>query len=185
MKGLPFNYWVTGTGTGGTYHGAGKYIKANSPQTKIIMVEPEGAALVQSGIPTPRNPDGTPAEGHKSWKPHPIQGWTPDFIPKVLEDGLPLNLHDEIVICPGAQGIQMAQELARKEGIFTGVSGGSTVWAAVEVAKKAPEGSVLVAMVPDTAERYLSTPLFADIQADMDAEEWEIARSTPTAILEG
>ena len=79
----------------------------------------------------------------------------------------------------------MAQELARKEGIFTGVSGGSTVWAAVEVAKKAPEGSVVVAMVPDTAERYLSTPLFADIQADMDAEEWEIARSTPTAILEG
>ena len=185
MKGLPFNYWVTGTGTGGTYHGAGKYIKEHSPDTKIILVEPEGAALVHSGIATPRNKDGTPKEGHPSWKPHPIQGWTPDFIPKVLEDGLPLKLHDEIAICPGAEGIKMAQSLARNEGIFTGVSGGSTLWAAVEVAKRAPAGSVLVAMLPDTGERYLSTPLFANIQADMDEEEWAIAKSTPTAILDG
>lgn len=185
MKGLAFTHWVTGTGTGGTYHGAGKYIKEKSPDTKIIMVEPKGAALVHSGIATPRNADGTPSEGHPTWTPHPIQGWTPDFIPKVLEDGLPLKLHDEIVICPGADGIKMAQELARKEGIFTGVSGGSTLWAAVEVAKKAPEGSVLVAMIPDTAERYLSTPLFAGIAADMDEEELAIAKSTPTAILEG
>jgi len=179
------DYWVTGTGTGGTFHGAGKYIKEHSPATKVIMVEPEGAALVQSGIATPRNADGTPSEGHPSWTPHPIQGWTPDFIPKVLEDSFALNLHDEIVICPGAQGILMAQELARKEGIFTGVSGGSTVWAAVQVAKKAPEGSVVVTMLPDAAERYLSTPLFADISADMDEEEWAIAKSTPTAIMQG
>lgn len=181
----PLDYWVTGTGTGGTYHGAGKYIKEHSPDTKIIMVEPQGAALVQSGVPTPRLDDGSPKEGHPEWNPHPIQGWTPDFIPKVLEDGLPLKLHDEIVICPGQQGIHMAQELARKEGIFTGISGGSTMWAAVQVAQKAPAGSVVVTMLPDTAERYLSTPLFADIAAEMDAEEWAIAQSTPTAVLSG
>ena len=94
------------------FHGSGKYIKANSPDTKIILAEPEGAALVTSGIATPRNPDGTPSEGHPSWKPHPIQGWTPDFIPKVLEDGLPLKLHDELIICPGAAGMEMSRKVA-------------------------------------------------------------------------
>ena len=102
-----------------------------------------------------------------------------------MEDGLPLKLHDDIVICPGAEGIKMAQKLACTQGIFTGVSGGSTLWAAVQVAEKAPDGSVIVAMLPDTGERYLSTPLFADISADMSEEEWAIAKSTPTAILEG
>jgi len=184
LKGQDFTHWVTGTGTGGTYHGAGKYIKEHSPHTKIIMVEPEGAALVASGISTPYNEDGTPSEDHPAWNPHPIQGWTPNFIPKVLEDGLPLDLHDEIVICPGSEGIKMAQALARNEGIFTGVSGGATVWGSVQVAKDAPEGSVIVTMIPDTAERYLSTPLFENISADMDEEEMAIAKSTPSAILD-
>ena len=106
---------------------------------------------------------------------HPIQGWTPDFIPLVLEQGLDQTLQDEMVEIPS---------LARNEGILTGISGGATMWAAVETAKKAPEGSVLVAMLPDTGERYLSTPLFASINADMDEEELEIARSTPNFILE-
>ena len=185
LKGVAplLTHWVTGTGTGGTYHGAGKYIKEHSPETKIIMAEPEGAALVASGVASPRNADGTPSEDHPAWNPHPIQGWTPNFIPKVLEDGLPLNLHDDIVICPGGAAMQMAQQLARCEGIFTGVSGGATAWAAVEVAKTAPEGSVIVTMIADTAERYLSTPLFESIAADMDEEEMAIAKSTPYAIL--
>lgn len=107
---------------------------------------------------------------------------TPDFIPLVLEKGL--GLQDEMVEIPDGAGVAMSQSLARNEGILTGISGGATMWAAVETAKKAPEGSVLVAMLPDTGERYLSTPLFASIAADMNEEELEIARSTPSFILE-
>lgn len=112
------------------------------------------------------------------------QGWTPDFIPLVLEKGLDLNLHDELINIPDGAGVSMAQSLAKNEGILTGISGGATMWAAVETAKHAPEGSVLVAMLPDTGERYLSTPLFASISAEMNEEELAIARSTPSWILE-
>lgn len=178
------DYWVTGYGTGGTFHGAGKYIKETSPDTKIILAEPGAAALVGSGIKTERNDDGSPAASHPAFAAHPIQGWTPDFIPLVLEGGLGLGLQDEMVEIPDGAAVATAQALARNEGILTGISGGATMWAAVEAAKKAPEGSVLVAMLPDTGERYLSTPLFADIAADMNEEELEIARSTPSFILE-
>jgi len=128
--------------------------------------------------------DGSPAGSHPAFAAHPIQGWTPDFIPLVLEKGLDQTLHDEIVEIPDGASVAMAQSLARNEGILTGISGGATMWAAIETAKKAPEGSVLVAMLPDTGERYLSTPLFASIDADMNEEELAIARSTPSHILE-
>ena len=107
---------------------------------------------------------------------------TPDFIPLVLEKGL--GLQDEMIEIPDGAGVAMAQSLAQNEGILTGISGGATMWAAVETAKNSPEGSVLVAMLPDTGERYLSTPLFASIAADMNEEELEIARSTPSFVLE-
>jgi len=173
------DYWVTGYGTGGTYHGAGKFLKANRPDLKIVLAEPEAAALIDSGIATERNPDGSPAASHPAFAAHPIQGWTPDFIPQVLEKGLDLKLHDEYIQIPSPASIATAKLLARNEGILTGISGGATMWAAIETAKKAPEGSVLLAMLPDTGERYLSTPLFADIAADMNEEELEIAMSTP------
>lgn len=115
---------------------------------------------------------------------HPIQGWTPDFVPLVLEKGMKLDLMEEYIQIPDGASVEMAQLLASKEGILTGISGGATVWAAVETAKKAPEGSVIVCMLPDTGERYLSTPLFASINADMNDEELKIARSTPSYILE-
>jgi len=184
LKGMNFDYWVTGYGTGGTFHGAGKYIKEHSPDTKIILAEPGAANLIGSGIATERNPDGSPSSSHPAFKPHPIQGWTPDFIPLVLEQGLGQSIHDELVDIPDGAAVQMSQALARNEGILTGISGGATMWAAVETAKKAPEGSVIVSMLPDTGERYLSTPLFASIEADMNEEELEIARSTPSFILE-
>lgn len=185
LKGISkLDYWVTGYGTGGTFHGAGKYIKEHSPDTKIVLAEPGAANLIGSGIKTERNADGSPATSHPAFGAHPIQGWTPDFIPLVLEKGLDQSLHDEIVEIPGGAGVETSKALARNEGILTGISGGATMWAAVEVAKKAPEGSVLVAMLPDTGERYLSTPLFADISAAMNDEELEIARSTPSWILE-
>lgn len=182
--GIKLDYWVTGYGTGGTFHGVGKYLKENSPDTKIILAEPGAASLVGSGVKTERNADGSPVGTHPAFAPHPIQGWTPDFIPLVLEKGLDQALQDEMVNIPDGAAVAMAQSLARNEGILTGISGGATMWAAVETAKKAPEGSVLVAMLPDTGERYLSTPLFASIEADMNESELEIARSTPSFILE-
>jgi cysteine synthase len=181
---MKFDYWVTGYGTGGTFHGAGKYIKENSPGTKIVLAEPGAANLIGSGISTERNADGSPASSHPAFKAHPIQGWTPDFIPLVLEKGLDQSIQDEMVEIPDGAAVETSMALARNEGILTGISGGATMWAAIETAKNAPEGSVIVAMLPDTGERYLSTPLFAGILAEMNDEELEIARSTPSWVLE-
>lgn len=182
--GQKLDYWVTGYGTGGTYHGAGKFIKDQSPDTKIVLAEPGAAALLDSGIKTERNDDGSPVGTHPAFSPHPIQGWTPDFIPLVLEKGMELDLMDEYFPIPDGAAVETSQALAKNEGILTGISGGATMYAAIETAKKAPEGSVIVAMLPDTGERYLSTPLFASIDADMNEEEMKIAKSTPSWILE-
>mmetsp|Transcript_1626 Transcript_1626/g.3354 ORF Transcript_1626/g.3354 Transcript_1626/m.3354 type:complete len:362 (+) Transcript_1626:52-1137(+) len=184
LKDMKLDYWVTGYGTGGTFHGAGQYIKENRPNAKVILAEPGAANLIGSGIKTERNADGSPAGSHPAFAAHPIQGWTPDFIPQVLEKGIEKSLYDEMIEIPDGVAVSTSQALARKEGILTGISGGATMWAAIETAKKAPEGSVIVAMLPDTGERYLSTPLFASIAADMNDEELEIARSTPSHILE-
>ena len=152
--------------------GAGKALKAAIPDVKIVLAEPEAAGLLASGVATERNPDGSPKASHPAFAAHPIQGWTPDFIPKVLEDALfPI---------PGDAAVNTAKALAAKEGLLTGISGGGTMYAALETAKKAPKGSVILAMLPDTGERYLSTPLFADIPADMNDEELSIAKSTPS-----
>ena len=117
---------------------------------------------------------------HPAFAAHPIQGWTPDFIPKVLEDAPMPTLMEELMPIPAAEAISTAKELAAKEGLLTGISGGGTMWAALQTAKKAPEGSVILAMLPDTGERYLSTPLFAAIDAEMNEAELEIAKSTPS-----
>jgi len=176
--GKTLTHWVTGYGTGGTYHGAGKAIKAALPDCEIVLAEPAAAGLLASGIPTERNADGSPVASHPAFAAHPIQGWTPDFIPKVLDDAPPLK--DALVPIPGDAAVACAKALAAKEGLLTGISGGGTMWAALETAKTAPKGSVILAMLPDTGERYLSTPLFADIPADMSDEELSIAKSTPS-----
>lgn len=178
------DYWVTGYGTGGTFHGAGKYLRQHSPQTKIVLAEPANANLVESGIKTSRQDDGSPSGSHPSFKPHIIQGWTPDFIPLVLEKGLELKLMDDYVAIPDDGALEIAQALARTQGILTGISGGATMYAALEVAKKAPEGSIIVCMIADTGERYQSTPLFGTISADMTDDELTIANSTPSHTLE-
>merc|ERR1712187_1064641 len=183
-NGLKLDYWVTGYGTGGTYTGAGEYIKSVSPNTKIILSEPNGAALISSGQPQQRKEVlgkyGAPAGAHPAWKPHPIQGWTPNFIPKVCEDGINKKIHDEIILVDGKDAMATSLNLARNEGIFCGVSGGATVWTALEVCKKAPQGSNVLAMIPDTAERYLSTPLFESISAEMDDAEKALFDTTDT-----
>ena len=144
------------------------------------MLEPEAAALVTSGVKTERKPTGAPNGSHPAFAAHPVQGWTPDFIPLVLENGLNMNLYDDLVKVEGSDAVKTAQALARNEGIFTGISGGATFAGALKVAEKAPKGSVILAMLPDTSERYMSTPLYESIAADMDEEELEIAKSTPS-----
>jgi len=185
FAGHRLDYWVTGYGTGGTFHAAGKVIKQARPDTKIILSEPTAAPLVTSGTPQPRKEVlgvyGAPASGHPSWTPHPIQGWTPNFIPKVCEDGLNLKLADEILLVDPKVAMETSLALAKNEGIFCGISGGATVATALDVCKKAPAGSSVLAMIPDTAERYLSTPLFAQIDAEMNEEEMGVAMSTPSA----
>jgi cysteine synthase A len=148
--GRRLDYWVTGYGTGGTLTGAGEMLKKARPDVKIIVTEPAGAALLSGG----------------EWKPHKIQGWTPDFIPAVLNR----EIYDSIVPVTDEEARDAARDLAQREGIFCGISSGGTFAAARKVAQEAPEGSVLLAMLPDTGERYLSTFLFEGIGEGSDDE---------------
>jgi cysteine synthase len=173
------DYWVTGYGTGGTLTGVGRVLRKESPRTRIVVCEPEPAQLMHSGQPQARNPDGTPAARHPAWSPHPMQGWTPDFIPKVAGEAVDEHLYDELLSVSGPEAIRCSQDLARKEGIFVGITAGATFAGALKVASSARPGATILAMLPDTGERYLSTPLFADIPVDMTDEERAIAVSSP------
>ena len=144
------DYFVSGWGTGGTLTGAGQMIKLARPEVQIIATEPESAALLSG----------------KPFAPHKIQGWTPDFIPAVLDR----SVADRIVLVSDTEAMETARALARNEGIFCGISCGGTFAAALKVAHEAPEGAVILAMLPDTGERYLSTALFADLPEGSDPE---------------
>ena len=152
-------------------------LEKERPDTKIVVAEPAEAPMLTSGTEQQRNPDGSPAAGHPAWNPHPIQGWSPDFIPKLTGDAIAAKYVDRIITIPAPEAMQWSKQLAQKEGIFVGVSAGGTFGAAMKVCADAPNGSTVLAMLPDTGERYLSTPLFADISADMTEEEQAIARS--------
>jgi cysteine synthase A len=173
------DYFVSGYGTGGTVTGVGRVLRRERPETKIILSEPTNAALVASGQAQERTADHSPAVSHSAFEPHPIQGWTPDFIPYVLQEAIDNKLYDELIPVAGADGIKWAKELAQKEGILTGISGGSTFAISMQLAEKAAPGSVILCMLPDTGERYLSTPLFDGIEEEMSDEEIAISRSTP------
>jgi cysteine synthase len=148
FAGKRLDYFVSGIGTGGTITGAGEMLKKARPDIKIVYTEPEGAPIVSQG----------------EWKPHKIQGWNPDFVPKVFNR----EVFDEVVLVSDIEARDAARELAQKEGIFCGISSGGTFAAAVKVAKKASPGAVLLAMLPDTGERYLSTILFEGISEASD-----------------
>jgi cysteine synthase A len=181
FKGEKLDYWVTGYGTGGTLKGVSRVFAREMPDTKIIVCEPEDAPLLASGVEQARNPDGSAAAAHPAFKPHPMQGWTPDFIPKLTADAVQMDVIDRIIAIPGAEAIRWSGELARKEGIFVGITAGATFAGALRVCAEAPRNATVLCMLPDTGERYLSTPLFADVPADMTPEELEISRSTPSA----
>jgi cysteine synthase len=181
FKGEKLDYWVTGYGTGGTLKGVSRVLAKEMPDTKIIVCEPEDASLLSSGIEQARKPDGSAASPHPAFKPHPMQGWTPDFIPKLTGDVVQMKVIDRILRISGAEGIRLSLELAQKEGIFVGITAGATFAGALQVAAEAPKGANILCMLPDTGERYLSTPLFGNVPADMTEEEQKISRSTPAA----
>jgi cysteine synthase A len=183
FAGDKLDYWVTGYGTGGTLKGVARVLRKESPKTRIVVCEPEEAPLLGSKIEQKRKADGTPAAPHPSFKPHPMQGWTPDFIPKLTSDAVDMKVIDRLLQIPGPEAIRCSKELAAKEGIFVGITSGGTFAAALRVAKEAEKGANILCMLPDTGERYLSTPLFADVPADMTEEELAISRSTPSAQL--
>jgi len=173
------DYWVTGFGTGGTLKGVSRVLKRESPETRIVVCEPDNSPVLGSGIPQERRADGTPADSHPLFRPHLMQGWSPDFIPRLTEDAVNGDLIDEIIGIAGDDALRLSRSLAREEGIFVGISGGATLAGALIVAEQAKAGANVLCMLPDTGERYLSTPLFEDIPADMTEEEQSISRSTP------
>ena len=181
FEGRQLDWFVTGAGTGGTLKGVSRVLKAQSPGTRIAVCEPDNSPVLGSGIAQARHGDGRPSESHPLSRPHVMQGWSPDFIPKLTEDAFTLQLVDRVLPINGADAMRLSRELAQREGIFCGVSAGATLAGALQLAKDAPEGANILAMLPDTGERYLSTPLFDGIGADMSEEEWEISRSTPGA----
>jgi cysteine synthase A len=180
FEGEKLDYWVSTFGTGGTLKGVARVLKAERPDTRIIVAEPDNSQILGSGITQPA-PVGPLVTSHPYFRPHPIQGTSPDFISKLAGDALEAKLIDRIVPINGADALRLSRELARKEGIFVGISAGAALAGALQVAKSAPAGSSILCMLPDTGERYLSTPLFEDIPADMTEEELEISQSTPMA----
>jgi cysteine synthase A len=151
FAGRRLDYWVTGYGTGGTMTGAGEMLKAARPDIKIVATEPAAASLLAGA----------------EWAPHKIQGWTPDFIPEVLSR----DVYDDLLPVTDERAIEVSRELAAREGIFAGISSGATLAAALATAQTAPDGSVILAMLPDTGERYLSTPLFEGVNEGSD-DDW-------------
>src|SRR3954454_2869524 len=179
FAGERLDYWVTGFGTGGTLKGVSRVLRKESPGTRIIVAEPDNAPVLGSGIPQARKADGSPSVSHPRFRPHLMQGWAPDFISKLTEDAVAAGHVDEIVPVAGNDALRLSRELAKQEGIFVGTSSGATLAAALNVARRAAPGTNIVCMLPDTGERYLSTPLFDNVGEEMTAEELELSRSTP------
>jgi len=180
FAGDKLHYWVSGFGTGGTLKGVARALKAADPDTRVVAVEPDNSQVLGSGIPQSRDDNGNPLASHPRFRPHLMQGWSPDFISRLTEEALTGGLVNEVVPVSGAEALKLSRELARQEGIFAGISSGATLAGALAVARCAPEGSNIVCMLPDTGERYLSTPLFEDISEDMNEVEMSISRSTPS-----
>ncbi|WP_111412195.1 cysteine synthase A [Billgrantia lactosivorans] len=173
MQGEPIHAWVTGFGTGGTLKGVSRVLKAADARTRIVVAEPDNAPLLGSGEVQPQG------VSHPRFRPHLMQGWSPDFISPLTQQAVAAGMVDEVVPVAGEEALRLARELARKEGIFVGISAGATLAAALEVARRAPAGSHVVCMLPDTGERYQTTPLFAGIEDEMNEEELALSRSTP------
>src|SRR5260221_316728 len=153
FEGEPLDYWVTGAGTGGTLKGVGRVLRQERPETKIVLCEPDNSPMLGSGVAQPREADGSVTTSHPLFRPHLVQGWTPDFIPKLTEDALGAGLVDRVVPIDSGRAMTLTRALAQQEGIFVGMSGGATLAGALTVAETAPEGAIILCMLPDTGER--------------------------------
>jgi cysteine synthase A len=173
------HYFVSGFGTGGTLKGVARALKASDASTRIVAAEPDNAQLLGSGVAQQREADGSPTASHPNFRPHLMQGWSPDFVSKLTEEAVSDGLVDEVVPVSGSDAMHLSRELARKEGMFVGTSSGATLAAALEIARRSPAGTNIVCMLPDTGERYLSTPLFEGITEDMTDDEIAVSQSTP------
>ena len=181
FAGERLDYFVTGYGTGGTLKGVARVLRAQRPETQIVVCEPDNSPILGSGLPQPRAGEGAPAESHPAFRPHLMQGWSPDFIPKLTQDAVAAHWIDRVLPINGAEATRLARELAQREGIFAGISAGATLAGALQIAREAPPGANILCMLPDTGERYLSTPLFEGVGVEMTEEELAISRSTPWA----
>jgi len=176
---ITLDFWVTGFGTGGTLNGVSRVLKQKSPQTQIIVCEPDNATMLASGIAQTRDTDGSNNATHPRSRPHLMQGWSPNFIPQLTEQVMAAGRIDGFVPINGQVALRCAKELARQEGIFVGISAGATFAGALQIAATAAPGANILCMLPDTGERYLSTPLFDDVVVEMSEEEIELSKSTP------
>ena len=148
FKGEKLDYWVTGFGTGGTLKGVARVLAKERPDTKIVVCEPADAPMLSSKSPQERNPDGSPAKPNPAFKPHPMQGWSPDFIPKITGDAVDMGVISRIITVAGPDAMKCSRELAQKEGIFVGITAGATFAGALEVCKSAAPGSTVLCMLP-------------------------------------
>ena len=176
----PVDYFVSGFGTGGTLLGVARKLKAHNSTTKIVAAEPDNSQVLGSGIPQPRDADGTPSASHPHFRPHLMQGWSPDFVSALTEDAVNEQLVDEVVPVSGDEAMDLSRRLAREEGIFVGTSSGATLAAALKIAANSPAVTNIVCMLPDTGERSMSTPLFDDIDVETNADETALSESTPS-----
>lgn len=175
----PLHYWVSGFGTGGTLKGVARGLKAANPKIQVVAVEPDNSPVLASGIAQQRDEDGAPSASHPHFRPHLMQGWAPDFISRLTEEAINSGLIDEVIGAAGSEALELARDLARCEGIFVGTSAGATLAGALQVARRSPAGTNIVCMLPDTGERYMSTPLFDGISEDMNEAELMLSASTP------
>jgi cysteine synthase A len=176
---VPLHAFVTGFGTGGTLLGVARGLKAAQPGIRIVAAEPDNAPMLGSGQPQPRDAMGRPSESHPHFRPHLMQGWSPDFISRLTETARGEGLIDEVVPVAGSEALRLCRALARQEGIFAGPSSGATLAAGLQLAQRSAPGTRILCMLPDTGERYLSTPLFEPISETMDAGELALSHSTP------
>ena len=180
FDGESLDYWVTGYGTGGTLKGVARVLAKERPDTKIVVCEAEEAPVLSSGQPQEKDADGNPVGDHPAYNPHPLQGWGPNFISRLTGDTADMDVIHRVVTINGEDALACSRGLACKEGIFVGITAGATLAGALQVCSDAPDGSTVLCMLPDTGERYLSTPLFDGVSEEMTAEEVELSASTPS-----
>ena len=184
FEGERLDYWVSGYGTGGTLKGVARVLAEQRPDTKVVVCEAVEAPVVSSGLPQEKDTDGYPVGTHPAYNPHPMQGWGPNFMSRLTADTVDMGIIHKAVTITGPEAIVCSQDLAKKEGIFVGITSGATFAGALKICQEAPAGSVVLCMLPDTGERYLSTDLFDGVPDVMSDAERNIAASTPNYRLE-